>query len=80
MIETYNRVNKMKSSINKMIQYNDFHNMFTLSTNVTRGHNFKLSKDHNRLDVRKNSFSQRVVNTWNSLKYETHFIPKNLHS
>ena len=54
-----------------MIQYNDFHNMFTLSTNVTRGHNFKLSKDHNRLDVRKNSFSQRVVNTWNSLKYET---------
>ena len=45
--------------------------MYTLCTNVTRGHNFKLKKEFNRLEVRKNSFSQRVVDTWNSLKYET---------
>ena len=33
----------------------------------TRGHSLKLNKTHNRLDIRKYSFSQRVINNWNSL-------------
>ena len=33
----------------------------------TRGHNFKLYKDRSRLDIRKYSFTQRTVDTWNSL-------------
>ena len=33
----------------------------------TRGHDFKLVKWQNRLDVRKYSFSQRTVNEWNKL-------------
>ena len=35
--------------------------------NRTRGHSYKLFKQRSNLDLRKNFFSQRVVNTWNSL-------------
>ena len=35
-----------------------------------RGHEKKLSKDKSRLDARKFFFSQRVVNSWNSLPAE----------
>ncbi len=42
--------------------------LFKLATHgKTRGHDMKLFKQHCRLDIRKYSFSQRVVNTWNSL-------------
>ena len=54
-----------------MFKSNDYENMFTLCTNSTRGHNYKLNKEFSRLDIRKNSFSQRIVDTWNSLKYQT---------
>jgi hypothetical protein len=37
---------------------------------VTRGHNFKLKKLNCRTDLRKNVFSYRVVNAWNSLPNE----------
>jgi len=39
-------------------------------TNVesfTRGNKYKLIKDSFRLDIKKYSFSSRIVNTWNSL-------------
>ena len=35
--------------------------------NITRGHNLMISKEQCKLDIKKYSFSQRVVNTWNKL-------------
>ena len=40
---------------------------FELNNSITRGHNMKLSKSHCRLDCRKFSFSQRIINIWNNL-------------
>ena len=41
---------------------------FTLSVaSNTRGHKFKLCKTRTRLELRRNLFSQRVVNAWNKL-------------
>ena len=34
---------------------------------TTRGHQFKLAKKKHRLKVRSNSFSLRVIDSWNSL-------------
>ena len=46
----------------------NYNNWFKLATNSrTRGHCYKLIKSRSRLDIRKNFFSQRVVNAWNSL-------------
>ena len=39
-------------------------------TKITRGHNFTLVKKQSRLDVRKFSFSQRIINVWNKLSTE----------
>ena len=33
----------------------------------TRGHSLRLTKHRCRLDMRKNFFTSRVVNVWNSL-------------
>ena len=33
----------------------------------TRGHKLKIVKNRSRLNIRKNFFSQRVVNDWNAL-------------
>ena len=38
----------------------------------TRGHPLKLYKQHSRLDLRKHFFSNRTVDTWNSLP--THVV------
>ena len=32
-----------------------------------RGHSLKIRKERSRLDIRKHSFSQRVVGSWNRL-------------
>ena len=37
------------------------------SSSSTRGHPFKLHNDRNLTSLRSNSFSQRIVNNWNSL-------------
>ena len=37
---------------------------------ITRGHSLALVKSHSRLDIRKYTFSQRVVNDWNNLPEE----------
>lgn len=59
MVETYKIINDIdivnKERITPTIQTR------------TRGHHHKIYKRQFRLDVRKNSFSQRIVNRWNSL-------------
>ena len=37
---------------------------------LTRGHSLALVKSHSRLDIRKYTFSQRVVNDWKKLPEE----------
>ena len=41
-------------------------------TNSTRGHAYKLLPSHCRVDVRKCSFTERVLKPWNSLPAELH--------
>ena len=41
-----------------------------IENSVTRGHNWKLRKNHSRCDVRFFCFSQRCLNRWNSLSQE----------
>jgi len=48
-----------KADFSKFFKFQDF--------DKTRGHNFRLFKERSHLDLRKNFFSQRVINTWNSL-------------
>ena len=38
------------------------------SINRTWGHKYEIIKQRSRLEIRKHFFSQRVVNTWNSLQ------------
>jgi hypothetical protein len=39
-------------------------------TGCTRGHSMKLEKRYCNLDIKRHSFSQRVINSWNSLTEE----------
>ncbi len=44
---------------------------FTLNHNThTRGHSYKCFKEHSRTEIRKNFFSNRVINSWNNLPHE----------
>src|SRR5882757_9093707 len=55
---------KMLSSKDRV----DFNKFFEIqSYNITRGHNCRIVKQRSHLDIRKYFFSQRRVNTWNSL-------------
>ena len=38
--------------------------------NRTRGHEVTLVKDQCRLDIRKYSFSHRIINEWNKLSID----------
>ncbi len=50
------------------VQWQDFFQM--AYTSRLRRHPLNLRKDRSRLDLRKYTFSQRVVNTWNNLPAE----------
>ena len=55
----------MIKGFNKAIEYRSF---FTISQNsITRGHRSKFVKNRSRLDIRKDFFSQRVVNEWHAM-------------
>ena len=46
----------------------DYNKFFKINPrNITRGHSLKLNKSRSRRDIRKNFFSQRVINSWNKL-------------
>lgn len=46
----------------------DYRRFFELASNSkTRGHSLKMTRRQSRLDIRLKYFSQRVVNSWNSL-------------
>ncbi|CAG2218815.1 unnamed protein product [Mytilus edulis] len=51
----------------------NWQNMFELSTNSTRGHTWKLIKKRCNSTQRLHSFSQRIIDQWNSLSTVTVF-------
>ncbi len=59
MIETYKIIN----NIDKL----DKECLTPKHQTRTRGHSYKIYKRQSRLNTRKNVFSQRIVNNWNSL-------------
>ena len=64
MIEVYKLLNGKEN-----VAYDQFFTI-ALDKQHLRGHSLRLSKEGSRLDVRKYSFSQRVVNDWNGLPLE----------
>ena len=59
LIETYKIFNHYKTN---------YQNFFTLNNNInTRGHSLKLQKNFSRTNIRKYSFSNRIIDSWNSL-------------
>ena len=60
LVEVY----KIMHNIDKI----DKDKLFAFPTyTVTRGHQFKLAKKQHRLKIRSNSFSLRVIDSWNAL-------------
>ncbi|KAK3108052.1 hypothetical protein FSP39_000221 [Pinctada imbricata] len=59
MIQVYKFLNNIDKMDDDLLKINE--------NSRTRGHNKKLLKSHSRLNVRKFSFTERVVNTWNNL-------------
>ena len=62
LIEVFKMINQMDN-----VNLSDF---FQINCNNTRGHEYKFQKTRARLDIRKYSFSSRVVNEWNNLSME----------
>ena len=59
MITTFKMLHDMIDTDSKVF--------FERSTSVTRGHNLKLFKYASSSCLRKNYFSNRVINEWNNL-------------
>jgi hypothetical protein len=53
----------------------DFNNFFTTNTNITRNSNNKLYVNYSRTNIRKFTYSNRVVKYWNPLKQLTKNAP-----
>jgi len=49
--------------------------LFQLSNNTTRGNSLKLSSQPSQIEIRRNSFSVRVLEHWNSLPQEVVMAP-----
>ena len=62
LIETYKILNNYNSV--------NFEQFFELNESSTRGHEKKLFKKHHNLKIRRNFFSQRIVDIWNNLPEE----------
>ena len=62
LIETYTILNNYDKV--------NFEQFFKLKKSSTRGHERKLFKKHRNLNIRRDFFSQRIVDTWNSLPEE----------
>lgn len=71
LLEVYKIFNGLESIIPA-----DFFVMENKQTK-TRGHPFKITKVHSRLDIRMYSFTQRIVNDWNRLP-EAAVMSKNI--
>ena len=68
----YRRIRGDLIQVYKLFKTNNYQKFFTLSTiDNTRGHNLKVYKNHSNTNIRKHSFSNRIVNTWNSLSVHT---------
>ncbi len=61
-------VHKILHGFLEGVQWRNFFQM--VDTSRLRGHPLKLRKDRSRLDLRKFTFSQMVVNMWNDLPAE----------
>ena len=66
---------KRDSQVKKSLIINGFDNIdiskfFTFNDNNTRGHLFRLEKQHVRKSLRLNSFPTRCINEWNNLPEE----------
>ena len=60
MIEVYKIVtNKYESTVSPVLEFH--------TNTITRGNKYKLLNQSFHYDVRKYSFTPRIVNTWNSL-------------
>ena len=57
----------------------DYSYLFEINITTTRGHRLKLIKQFCKTNCRKYSFSQRVINDWNSLP-QTVVQTRNLNS
>ena len=60
MIEVYKSVtNKHESTVSPVLEFH--------TNTITRGNKYKVLNQSFHYDVRKYSFTPRIVNTWNSL-------------
>ena len=62
MIEVYKILNGKEEHIESGQFFESAENHYCL-----RGQELKLTKERSRLDIRKHSFSQRIINSWNIL-------------
>jgi len=62
LIEVFKIINGFED-----VNYKDY---FVTSTTGLRGHEFKVFKGRFNTTIRKNSFSQRVIDHWNNLSYD----------